>query len=40
MSEDELVGWPARMPFLTFDEIDTLGEEEEEAEAAQDAPAQ
>ena len=20
MSEDELIGWPARMPFLTFDE--------------------
>ena len=29
MSEDELIGWPARMPFLTFDEIDTLGEAEE-----------
>ena len=29
LSEDELIGWPARMPFLTLDEIDNLGEKEE-----------
>lgn len=33
MSEDELIGWPARMPFLTLDEIDTLGEEEDDETA-------
>ena len=36
MSEDELIGWPARMPFLTFDEIDTLGEDEEDEEAVEE----
>ncbi len=30
LSEDELIGWPARMPFLTLDEIDHLGEEDDE----------
>lgn len=30
LSEDELIAWPARMPFLTLDELDHLGEEEEE----------
>lgn len=32
LSEDELIGWPARMPFLTLDELETLGEDEEAAE--------
>lgn len=36
MSEDELIGWPARMPFLTFDEIDTLGEDEDDEEAVEE----
>lgn len=36
MNEDELIGWPARMPFLTFDEIDTLGEDEEDEEAVEE----
>ena len=30
LSEDEVIAWPAKMPFLTFDEIDDLGCEEEE----------
>ncbi len=35
LSEDEVIAWPAKMPFLTFDEIDDLGceEEDENAEA-------
>ncbi|MBM6703897.1 hypothetical protein H6A60_05285 [Sutterella massiliensis] len=32
LSEDELIAWPAKMPFYTFDEIDMLGAEEEDAE--------
>lgn len=32
LSEDELIAWPAKMPFYTFDEIDMLGTEEEDAE--------
>ena len=34
--KDELIGWPARMPFLTFDEIDPLGEDEEDEEAVEE----
>ena len=29
LSEDELIGWPARMPFLTLDELETIGDEED-----------
>jgi len=28
LSEDELIAWPPRMPFLTIDELDHLGDEE------------
>ena len=30
LSEDELIGWPVRMPFLTLEEIETIGEEEDD----------
>ncbi|MDO5531389.1 hypothetical protein [Sutterella sp.] len=30
LSEDELIAWPARMPFLTLEEIEHEGEEVEE----------
>ena len=33
LSEDELIAWPAKMPFYTFDEIDMLGVEDEADEA-------
>ena len=37
LSEDELIAWPARMPFLTYDELDRLGEDiEEEEDAGED----
>ncbi len=31
LSEDELIGWPPKMPFLTLEEIEELDEEEPEA---------
>lgn len=32
LSEDELIAWPAAMPFLTFDEIDALDAEGDDGE--------
>ncbi len=32
LTEDELVAWPAKMPFLTFDEIDSRRLEEKGGE--------
>ncbi len=36
LSEDELIAWPAKMPFLTWDEIDSLGEEDEDEDEDED----
>lgn len=35
LSEDELIGWPARMPFLTTEELDHVGEEADDASRAE-----
>ena len=39
LSEDELIAWPAKMPFLTFDEIDHLGfdDDDDDFEAEEEA---